>query len=601
MRQALPHRRTTHNGRDKHGERGYDVGTASQPKLVRGLLPGVTSLRGYQRAWLRSDLLAGVAVAAYLVPQVMAYAEIAGLPVATGLVAMCGALASYAVLGSSRQLSVGPESTTALLTAATVAPLAGGDPVRYAALASGLAIVVGVLCLLGRLARAGALADLLSKPVLVGYLAGIAILMITSQLRQLTGVAVDGNSMVSEITSFVTGLNQVHVPTVTLSTALLAVLLVGQRLWPRWPILLIGMLAATGAVAVFSLQQYGIVVIGQSATGIPVLAAPHLSTTDLQALALPALGIAVVAYSDNMLTARAFAGRRSQSVDGNTELIALGVANMVSGLLHCFPVSSSGSRTAIGDAQGSRTQLHSLVALVLVLVVLVVGGTLLAGFPAAALGAVVVYAALQLIDLPEFIRIARFRRAELLLALTATSGVLVLGVLYGVLVAVGLSIMELLRRLARPHDGILGYAPGVPGMHDVDDYPDARQIPGLIVYRYDAPLCFANAEDFRRRALAAAASAASPLRWFLLNTEANVEVDSTAADALAALHTELRRQGVVFAMARVKQDLRDQLAKTDLIDTIGQDRIFMTLPTAVTAYRNWHQQQFGSVPDGPQP
>jgi sulfate permease, SulP family len=174
--------------------------------------------------------------------------------------------------------------------------------------------------------------------------------------------------------------------------------------------------------------------------------------------------------------------------------------------------------------------------------------------------------------------------------------VLVLGALYGVPGAVGLSIMELLRRLARPHDGILGYAPGVPGMHDVDDYPDARQVPGLIVYRYDAPLCFANAEDFRRRALAAAASVPSPLRWFLLNAEANVEVDSTAADALKALRAELHRQGVVFAMARVKQDLRDQLAKAD---TVGEDRIFMTLPTAVTAYRNWYQQRFGSFPDDP--
>ena len=268
---------------------------------------------------------------------------------------------------------------------------------------------------------------MLSKPVLVGYLTGIAIPMIISQLHQLTGVLVQGNSIASQITSFVTGLNRLHIPTVVLSMSLLVVLLVGQRLRLNWPILLIGMLAATGAVAVFSLQQYGIVVIGQAATGMPALAVPHLSAADLRALALPALGIAVVAYSDNMLTARAFANRRPQTVDANTELVALGMANMVTGLLHAFPVSSSGSRTAIGNAQGSRTQLHSLVAVVLVVVVLVVGGTVLAGFLAAALGAVVVYAALQLIDPPVFVRIARFRRAELVLALTATSGVLVVG------------------------------------------------------------------------------------------------------------------------------------------------------------------------------
>jgi MFS superfamily sulfate permease-like transporter len=228
----------------------------------------------------------------------------------------------------------------------------------------------------------------------------------------------------------------------------------------------------------------------------------------------------------------------------------------------------------------------------------VVGDAVLANVPVAALGAVVVYAALRLIDLPEFSRIARFRRAELVLAMTTTAAVLVLGVLYGVLAAVGLSILELLRRLARPHDGILGYPPGVAGMHDIDDYPSAQQVPGLVVYRYDAPLCFANAEDFRRRALAAAASAPFSLRWFLLNAEANVEIDSTAADALAALHAEFARRGVVFALARVKQDLRDQLARAGLIDAIGKDRIFMTLPTAVAAYRSWHQQRFGSMPDG---
>jgi SulP family sulfate permease len=283
-------------------------------------------------------------------------------------------------------------------------------------------------------------------------------------------------------------------------------------------------------------------------------------------------------------------------VDANAELVALGIANLVVGFLQGFPVSSSGSRTAIGDAQGSRTQLHSLVAVVLVVLVLAVGSAVLASFPVAALGAVVVYAALRLIDLPEFGRIARFRRAELVLALTTTAAVLVFGVLYGVLAAVGLSIVELLRRLARPHDAILGYVPGVAGMHDVDDYPGAQQVPGLVIYRYDAPLCFANAEDFRRRALDAAACAPSELRWFLLNAEANVEVDSTAADTLAALHTEFERRGVVFAMARVKQDLRDQLARIGLIDAIGEDRIFMTLPTAVLAYRDWHQRCLGFLP-----
>ena len=240
-----------------------------------------------------------------------------------------------------------------------------------------------------------------------------------------------------------------------------------------------------------------------------------------------------------MLTARAFATRRGENIDGTTELLALGAANLAAGVLRGFPVSSSGSRTAIGDAQGSRTQLHSLVAVVLLIVVLIAGGALLSRFPQAALGAVVIYAALRLIDISGFVRIARFRRSEAAIVVVTMVAVLTVGVLYGVLVAVGLSVLDLLRRLARPHDGILGYVPGVAGMHDVDDYPDAEPVPGLLVYRYDAPLCFANAENFRRRALAALDAEPEPPRWFLLNAEANVEIDSTAAETLEALHAEL--------------------------------------------------------------
>jgi high affinity sulfate transporter 1 len=553
-------------------------------------LPGVRVLRGYDRSWLAGDLLAGVAVAAYLVPQVMAYAEIAGLPAASGLAAACGSLLVYAVLGSSRQLSVGPESTTALMTAVAVAPLAAGDPARYGALAAGLAVVVGVVCLVARLAKAGVLADLLSKPVLVGYLTGVAVIMIVSQLGKLTGVQVEGDSVPAQLASFVAGIGGLHVPTAVLAGLLLVFLLVGSRLRPHWPVPLIGMLIAAGAVAVFSLQDRGIAVVGSTAVELRPPAIPAVGLADWTALLLPAVGIAVVGLSDNMLTARSFASRKGENVDGNTELVALAGANLAAGFLRGFPVSCSGSRTAIGDAQGSRTQLHSLVAVVLVVAIVVFGGGVLAAFPLAALGAVVVYAALRLIDVAAFRRIARFRRAELVLALITTVAVLVFGVLYGVLAAVAVSIVELLTRLARPHDAVLGFVPGVAGMHDLDDYPQAEPVPGLVVYRYDAPLCFANAEDFRRSALAAAESG-QPVRWFLLNAEANVELDSTAADALGALIAELRRRGVVFAMARVKQDLRDVLQRAGLVDVVGEDRIFMTLPTALDAYRGWEAEQ----------
>jgi sulfate permease, SulP family len=318
-----------------------------------------------------------------LVPQVATYAEVAGLPPQTGLWSCLGSLAVYAVPGSSRQLSVGPESTTALMTAAEVAPLAAGNPARYAALAAGLALLVGLICLLGGLLRAGALADLLSRPVLIGYMTGIAVIMIVGQLGRVTGVPVDGDSSAAQIASFTARLGQAHAPTVTLSAVLLLGLLVGSRLRPGWPLPMLGMLAATAVVAAFQLDRGGVTVVGSAAaTGLPAPGVPTLGAADLAALLLPAIGVAIVGYSDNVLTARAFAVRRGETIRGTPELVALGAANLAAGVLHGFPVSSSGGRTAIGDAQGSRTQLHSLVALVLVVIVLVAGGGLLARFPA---------------------------------------------------------------------------------------------------------------------------------------------------------------------------------------------------------------------------
>jgi len=547
--------------------------------------PGLDQFRGYQRSWLRRDVLAGLTVAAYLVPQVMAYATVAGLPPVVGLWAALVPLAVYAVLGSSRQLSVGPESTTALMTATALGPLAAGDPGRYAALAAAAALIVGAVCFVAGLVRLGFLADLLSHPVLIGYMTGVAVIMIGSQLGKVTGVSVEGDEFVDQIRSFVDGLDELHWPTLALAAAVLIVLLVIARLAPRLPGPLIAILVAAAAVSVFSLHRNGIKVVGDIPSGLPTPGLTGMPAADLMALVIPAAGIAIVAFNDNVLTARTFAVRHGQDIDANAELRALGVCNVGAGLMRGFPVSSSGSRTALGDAVGGRTQLYSLVTLVFVLVVMLFGRGILATFPSAALGALVVYAAVRLIDVSEFKRLARFRRSEVLLALTTTVAVLVLGVLYGVLVAIGLSILELLRRMARAHDGVLGFVPGVAGMHDVDDYPEADLVPGLLIYRYDAPLFFANAENFRERAIAAVNDYPGPVEWFVLNAEANVEVDLTALDALDRLRSELERRGIVFAMARVKQDLRDSLEAAALVDKIGEDRIFPTLPTAVEAYR----------------
>lgn len=546
-------------------------------------------LRSYERSWLRWDLLAGVTVTAYAIPQVMAYATVAGMPPATGIWGLVGALLAYALIGSSRVLSVGPESTTALMTAAAVGA-AASSPDQYASLAVALCFVVALFCLIGWAGGLARLSDLLSRPVMVGYMAGIAVVMIVSQYGKLTGLDIEGDGAIPETVSLVRQLEQVHLPTLLLGLTLVALLLLASWRWPRAPVALAGMLAAAAVVAWTPLGRLGLETVGRLPAGLPTPHVPHLSLDSVVSMLVPALGVAVVAYSDNILTARAFAGR-GESVDARRELLALSAANVGSGLLQGFPVSSSGSRTAIASAVGGRSQGSAIATALVTAVAVLTLAPVLAAFPSAALGAVVVYAATRLVDLGELRRFARFRGTELIIALATTAGVLVLGVLEGILVAVVLSLADLLRRVALPHDAVLGFVPGVAGMHDVDDYPAATTLPGLVVYRYDSPLFFANAEDFTSRALRAAAEADQPVRWLLLNVEANTQVDITAADALEELRSTLEQAGVLLALARVKQDLSDDLAPSGLLDRIGPERIFPTLPTAVEGFRAWSQAQ----------
>ncbi|MFJ6054325.1 SulP family inorganic anion transporter [Streptomyces sp. NPDC092307] len=545
------------------------------------------AFHGYRAAWLRGDVPAGVTVAAYLVPQVMAYAGVAGLPPVVGLWAALPAMVLYALSGSSRLLSVGPESTTALMTAVAVGPLAAGDPARYAVLSAALAVVVGLLCLVAWAVRLGFLADLLSRPVLVGYLAGVALIMVVDQLPRLAGTSGSGSGFFPQLFSF--HLGDVHWPTAVLAAGCLVLLFVLPLLWRPLPGPLVVLALATAVVGGFALDDnYGINVIGAVPTGLPGFALPDPAA--YAGLVLPAVGVLLVGYSDVVLTARAFACHDDpRPLAANRELLALGVSNIGAGVLHGFPVSSSASRTALADSAGARTQAYSLVGAVCVAAVLLFLGPLLAHTPSAALGAIVVYAAVRLVEVGEFRRLAAFRRREFLLALGCGLGVLALGILYGVLLAVALSVAELLTRVARPHDAVEGMVPGLAGMHDIDDYPTARTIPGLLIYRYDSPLFFANAEDFRRRAMASVAVQDEPVHWFVLNTEANVEVDITALDAVEALRSELAERNIVFALARVKHDLRRPLDAYGLTAKIGPERVFPTLPTAVTAYRDWQR------------
>jgi high affinity sulfate transporter 1 len=527
-----------------------------------------------------------VTVAAYLIPQCLAYGELAGLPPIHGLWAALAPLLLYAWLGSSPQLSVGPESTTALLTAAAIAPLAAGNAAAAVPLASLLALLVGMVCCVGAVGRLGFLADLLSRPILVGYLSGLALILISAQAGRMLGIPLQGDTPLTVIHELLGRMGEIHGPTVLVGLGVLLFLIVVPARFPRAPAPLLAMLLAVAAMGLGHLEQRGVAVIGAIPAGLPSLAPPAIVSAEaVKRLAAAAVGIALVGYSDNVLTARAFAARSGSRINANRELLALGVVNLANGVLQGFPVSSSASRTALGASLGSRSQRYSLVALAVVLVALVALRPLLAMFPRAALGAVVIAAAVRLIDLGEFRRMLHFKPSEFRLAVVTLLGVLLTDPLVGVGLAVALSVIDLFARLMRPHDAVMGQVPDLAGLHDVNDWEGARTIPGLVIYRYDAPLCFANAEHFRSRALAAIAAETSPVQWFVLNAEAIVEIDITAADVLLELQQTLTAQGIVVGFARVKQDLYRQLQRAGVVDAVGADRFFPTLPTAVAAFQ----------------
>ena len=554
-------------------------------------MPGYAQLRAYRQAWLRTDVLAGITVTAYLVPQCLAYSELAGVSPVTGLWVAVFAMIAYALLGTSRQLSVGPESATAIMVAAAVAPLAAGDPARYLALSAALALLVGLVCIAAWAVRLGFIADLLSQPILIGYMAGVAVIMIASQLGTLAGIRLSADGVAGKVAELSGRLDEIKLLPLALGGGVTAFLLVLRRLKPLAPGTLIGVAGAGLIVWVFGLEAQGVAVVGAVPGGLPVPALPAIALSDVTALLAAAAAITFVGYSDVALTGRAFAARTGEQIDPNQEFLALGVANVTAGLTGGFPLSASGSRTAIIDAMRAHSQMAGLVAAAsVVFVVLAVPG-LIALIPRAALGGVVVFAALRLIDIGAIRRLTRFRRTELGLAVIAFVGVLAFDVLAGILVAVGLSVVELFARVARPPASVLGRVPGLAGLHNIEDYPDAETIPGLVIFRYDAPLFFANAQDFRARAIRAVETQADPIAWFLLNVEAIVELDATAADALTQLVEDLGERGIVFAMARVKQDLLAQLRRGGLLEVIEEDRLYPTLPVAVEAYERWHEHR----------
>ena len=577
---------------DHGGEAGSSGGTGARRRVagaVAAALPTISRLGTYRPAFLRDDVVAGLALTAVLVPVGMGYAEAAGLPAIAGLYASVGALVAYFLVGPSRILVVGPDSSLLPLVAAAVVPLAGGDAARSIALAAALSIIAGVLCLAAAVARLGFVTDLLSRPIRVGYMNGIALIIIVGQLPKLLGFSVSANDAVGGLVGLVQGIADGEV--VPLAAAIgigaLAIILGLKVVSRRIPGVLVAVILAGVVVAVFGLSAE-LAVVGDVPSGLPAIGLPAVTMADLAALFPTALGIALIAFADTSVISRSFAARRGERVDADRELAALGVVNVAAGLVGGFASSGSATRTPVAEAAGSRTQVTGLVGAVAILVLLVAVPGLLAPVPNSALAAVVISAALSLFDLDGLRRLWRQRRSELGLALVAFLAVVLFGALPGIAVAVGLSLLNFIRRAWRPHDAVLGRVANYKGYHDIGRHPEARLVPGLILYRWDAPLFFANADLFRERSLEVVDNAPPPVRWLAVTSEPMTDIDTTAAEMLDELITELARRGVELHFAELKGHVKDRLRVYGVFDRLGADHFHPTIGSTVKAYLARH-------------
>lgn len=555
--------------------------------VLREFVPGVTLFRSYQRGWLAKDLVAGLVLSALLVPQGMAYAELAGLPPVTGLYTSIMCLLGYALFGPSRILVLGPDSSLGPMIAATIAPLAlaGGDPARAVALASVLAVLVGVVMTLAGVAHLGFVADLLSKPTQIGYMNGLALTIVVGQLPKLFGFSVDADGLLEEAGAFLAGLadQMINATAAVVGIASLVGILLLQRLLPKVPTVLVVVVVAAVAVNLFDLQAEGVETIGVLPQGFPPFTVPTLAWSDLPTLLLGAVAIAVVALADTMSTASSFAARRGERVRGDQEMIGIGAANIFAGFFQGFPVSTSGSRTAVSEQAGSRSQVTGVVGAVVIVFVLVFATGVMQYVPQPTLGAIVIAAALSLADLPATRRLWHQRRTEFTLSMAAFLGVALLGVLPGILLAIMLSILNVFRRVWWPHQAELGRVEGLAGLHDTGSYPHSEVLPGMVVYRFDAPLIFANSRMFGDT-VRAFAEERPDLRWVLVAAEPMTDVDTTAADMLAELDSWLNARDVSLVFAEVKDPVREKMLRYELDRTIDPAHFFPTLDEAVEAY-----------------
>ena len=543
-------------------------------------VPGVSMLRTYKPAWLRFDLVAGIILAAILVPQGLAYAELAGVPPVTGLYTTVVCLIVYALFGPSRVLVLGPDSSVSPLIFAAIVPLmVADDPASAIALAGMLALLVGGIEIALGIGKLGFIADLLSKEVQVGYMNGLAITIIVGQLPKLFGFSTDADSFIDDVTAFFANLDQTDVTTLALGLATLALLFGLPLLSKKVPAILVAVVLATVLTAALGLAEKGVDTVGTLPQGLPVPSFPWTGWSDLATLAAAAVGIVLVSLTDTIATSSAFAARRGDEVDADREMIAVGASNAAAGLFQGFAISVSSSRTAVADRSGAKSQVAGLVGAGLVALMLLVLPGLLKDLPQTALAAVVIMAAVSLADVAVLRRFAHVRKTALLLSLVATAGVVFFGVLEGILVAAILSILLFFRRSWWPPGAVLGYVPELDSWHDVERYASAVEEPGIVIFRWEAPLFFANAGIFRQQVRKLVVKRRP--RWIVLQCEAITDIDVTAADMLKALDLELNAQGIHMAFVELRDRLSDRVKTYGLLETLDRDHFYPKLRFAM--------------------
>jgi high affinity sulfate transporter 1 len=549
-------------------------------------IPGVRAAAGYRRSWLSDDIIAGVVLSTLLVPQGMAYAELAGLPPITGLYTSIMCLLAYALFGPSRILVLGPDSSLGPMIAAAILPLAAGDSARAVSLASFLALLVAAIMILGAVGRLGFIADLLSRPTMMGYMNGLALTILVGQLPKLFGFSVEGSGLIKEISGFFSGLadGKAVAAAAAVGIAGVVVILALQRWTPKLPAVLIMVLMAIAATTLFELKDHGVDVVGVLPRGFPPLTVPDIRRSDLGPLVGAAAGIALVSLADTISTASSFAARTGQEIRGNQEMFGIGAANLAAGFFQGFPVSTSGSRTAVAERSGARSQLTGVVGAAVITVMIVALPGLFRNLPQPALAAVVICASLSLADIAGTRRLRKQSPVEFSVSIAAFLGVALLGVLPGIAVAVVLSILNVFRRSWRPFEARLGKVPGKEGYHDLETHPAARVLPGFVLFRFDAPLFFANAKTFRDDIIGLAA-ATPPPRWIVVGAEPITDVDVTAADILEDLGKTLDDRGIRLVLAELHEPVRRKLDRLALTRTVDPAHYFPTIDAAVAAFR----------------